>query len=107
MVLWGSFSTTIQAPDRYDEITKRIQPGGSLEFYANADSDILFGERDVISVNFGNKNGICSPTTKTSAHFDTGSKSFIVSFKVCNEDEVPCAYNPSDYCCFLLLFYYI
>ena len=96
-VLWGSFSTTVQAPDRYDEITKRTQPGGSLEFYANADSDILFGEREVISVNFGNKNGVCSPSTKTSAHFDTGSKSFIVSFKVCNEGEV-CTYNPSDYC---------
>ena len=39
MVMWGSFSTTVRAPDRRDEITNRVQPGGSLSFYANADSE--------------------------------------------------------------------
>ena len=65
MVMWGSFSSTVQAPDRKDEITNKVQPGGSLQFYANADSDILFGDRQIMSVNFGNKNGICAPASNT------------------------------------------
>ena len=67
--MWGSFSTKVQAPDREDEITKRTQPGGSLQFYVNADSDILFGDRDIVGVNFGNKNGICAPTINTSGYY--------------------------------------
>ena len=69
MVMWASFSTTVQAPDRLDEIINRVQPGGSLQFYANADSDILFGDREIIGVNFGNKNGICAPSSNIAGYY--------------------------------------
>lgn len=96
MVMWGSFSATVIAPDYTDEITGKKNPGGSLTMYAEADSDIIFGARDIISVNFGNKNGICAPLGKTSGYFDSGSKSFVFKFKVCEDGS--CDYLDSDYC---------
>lgn len=94
MVLLGSFSTTVQAPDRWDSIFKRNQPGGSLQFYANADSDILFGERNLVSINFANKNGICAFSNK--GRFDFGSKEFIIQRQVCASGN--CQYEEKDYC---------
>jgi len=95
MVMWSSYSSLIQAPDAEDA-KGNVIPGGSLQFYPNADAGAVLGDRDIISVNFGNKNGICAPVSKTSASFDTGSNSFIISFLVC--DNGPCPYQTEDFC---------
>jgi len=95
MVLWCSYFSKTQAPDTVDARGKVI-PGGSLQFYPNADPEIIFGERAIVDANFGNKNGACSPTSSTTARFDPGSKSWVISFKVC--DSSPCLYESRDYC---------
>lgn len=86
MVMWGSFAITVNSPK-----------GGTMKFYANADSDVIFGENgDIVSAGFGNKFGLCQPAQDTTAVFDAGSKSFIISRQVCNDP--PCSYQSSDYC---------
>jgi len=97
MVLWSSYSSIIRAPDVVDAQTGEVLPGGSLQFYAEADSDIIFGERDILSTNFGNKNGACAPMSNTKSFFDKGSKSFVITQQICNYG--PCQYVEGlDYC---------
>jgi hypothetical protein len=98
-------------------------------YQVNADSNVVFGERDIVSVNFGNKDGLCYPQvgfiirliiitkidyyycyyhyhyyhyqTNTNAIYDEGSKSFIISRDVCNDDDsksASCAYSDNDNC---------
>jgi len=63
-LLFTTTITIIIAPDTTDAL-ERLQPGGSLQFYPNADAQMLFGERDILGVSFANKNGICAPLSNS------------------------------------------
>jgi hypothetical protein len=84
IIMFSSYYVTIHGPISED-LNGDVIPGGTLEFYAAADSDILLGQRRIVSATFGNQfHGICDPANMNS-YFDNGDKSFVFEFQLCTK----------------------
>lgn len=83
LIMFSSYSAKVLGPSTKDTKGK-LFPGGTLEFYAAANADILFGGIPIVSANFANANqGVCDPKYLT-ASFDAGRKSFNFDFELCD-----------------------
>lgn len=96
IIMFSSYYATIHGPVTKD-LDDNIIPGGTMEFYAAADANILLGKRSIISATFANQfHGVCDPANINS-YFDNGDKTFVFQFQLCERGFCkPDARNPKN-----------